>query len=128
MSAPTRRTFLKASAAVAFPTIIPATVLGLSKRPAPSERITMAFIGTGNQGMNEMKTFLNDERVQVIAVCDVNKESPGYWENKIGGREPAKRLAEEHYSKEEHAPKDGYKGCATYVDYRDLLEIGRAHV
>ena len=28
----------------------------------------------------------------------------------------AKRLAEEHYSKEEHAPKDGYKGCATYVD------------
>ena len=50
--------------------------------------------------MNEMKTFLSEECVQVVAVCDVNKESSGYWENAIGGREPAKRLAENHYSKE----------------------------
>lgn len=121
----TRRSFLKASAGASvsavFPTIIPATALGRGNRPAPSERVTMAFIGTGNQGMNEMKTFLSDERVQVIAVCDVNKESSGYWQNAIGGREPAKRLAEDHYSKEEYAPKGGYKGCATYEDYRELL-------
>ncbi|MEM7384180.1 MAG: Gfo/Idh/MocA family oxidoreductase [Verrucomicrobiota bacterium] len=125
MRSRSRRSFLKSSAAAAvgasFPTIIPATALGRGKRPAPSERVTMAFIGTGNQGMNEMKTFLSDERVQVIAVCDVNKESPGYWENAIGGRGPAKRLAEDYYSKEENVPRGGYRGCATYEDYRELL-------
>ncbi len=57
----------------------------------------MAFIGTDNQSMNVMKLFLSDERVQVVAVGDVNKETPGYWDNAIDGREPAKRLAEEHY-------------------------------
>lgn len=36
--------------------------------------------------------------VQVVAVCDVNTESAGYWSNGVAGREPAKRLVEQKYT------------------------------
>src|SRR5271157_5877690 len=100
-----RRDFLletvpPAAAAFAFPTLIPGSALGLSGAVAPSNRITLAVIGTGNQGFNDINSFLRDERVQIVAVCDANRESPGYWEGKIGGREPAKLLVDAFYGKE----------------------------
>ena len=52
----------------------------MAAQVAPGERVTMGVIGTGNQGIGDLKGFLRDERVQVVAVCDVNKESPGYWD------------------------------------------------
>ena len=71
-------TTLHASAAgFAFPTIIPGSALGLSGAVAPSNRITLGVIGTGNQGFNDISSFLGDERVQIVAVCDVNRESAG---------------------------------------------------
>ncbi len=41
----TRRQFVKAAAAVAAPMIVPGSVLGREDRAAPSERITVGFIG-----------------------------------------------------------------------------------
>ena len=102
-----------------FPTIVPASALGREGAVAPSNRITMGFIGTGNQGIGDMKHFLKDERVQVVAVCDVNRESDGYWDGAIGGREPAKRIVEEKYAAE--MTSGTYQGCAAYNDFRDLL-------
>ena len=98
-----RRAFLgrtagASAAAFAFPTIIPGSALGMSGRPAPSNRITVAVIGTGNQGFNDIRSFLGDDRVQIVAVCDVNRESAGYWDGKVGGREPARRLIDERYA------------------------------
>ena len=78
-----RRTFLAA------PLFIPARALGRGGVPAPGSRINLGVIGTGNQGFNDLKSFLRDDRVQVTAVCDVNRETPGYWEGGIAGREPA---------------------------------------
>ncbi len=97
---PSRRDFLRTAwhgmaAGLTFPTIVPASALGMGGRVAPSNRVTVAVIGTGNQGFNDINSFLNDERVQIIAVCDVNRESAGYWDDKVGGREPARRLVEE---------------------------------
>src|SRR5258706_16474500 len=117
----TRRDFLKMSAltvgaAAGFPTIIPSSVLGAN---APSKRITMGCIGTGNQGTNDLRGFLQDERVQIIAVCDLNRESTGYWNDAVGGREPAKRIIEEHYAKQKES--GDYKGCTAYEDFRELL-------
>ena len=110
-----RRDFLKSTAAFA-------AVGGVShaqNRPAPSNRITLGVIGTGNQGTGDMKNFLADERVQVLAVCDLNKESPGYWDGAIAGREPARVLVEWHYAQ---ARRSGvYKGCSAYEDFRQLL-------
>jgi predicted dehydrogenase len=125
---PTRRDLLRtavaASATFAFPTIIPASALGLDNKVAASNRITLGVIGTGNQGFNDIRSFLKDERVQIIAVCDANRESLGYWDNKLGGREPAKRLIDEHYGKSR--PSGKYQACDTYVDYREIL--GRADI
>ena len=115
-----RRQFLKTSAAVAsIPTIIPASALGKAGRPAPSDRITMALIGAGNQGINDMNGFLRDERVQITAVCDVNKESAGYWNGKVAGRDHVKRLLEWHYAN--GSPSGNYTGCDTYEDFRDVI-------
>lgn len=87
--------------------------------PPPSRRVTVGVIGTGNQGFNDIKSFLRDERVQIVAVCDVNRQSPGYWDGAIAGREPARDLVEWHYAR---AKRSGvYKGCAMHDDFRDVL-------
>jgi predicted dehydrogenase len=118
-----RRDFLRRGfVGAAFPAIVPASALGLGGRIAPGNRVALAVIGTGNQGMNDIKSFLTDERVQVVAVCDVNRESAGYWENHLGGREPAKRLVEDYYAA--NRPAGTYRGCAAFVDFREVLGRG----
>ncbi len=114
-----RRSVHAALAGFAFPTIVPGSALGLGRRVAPSNRVSLAVIGTGNQGFNDINSFLRDDRVQIVAVCDVNRESRGYWDGKLGGREPAKRLVEEHYAKDRASGT--YRGCDTYVDFREVL-------
>jgi predicted dehydrogenase len=120
----TRRTFFKQVAAVgttglALPYIVRSSALGGAGGVAPSNRVVMGCIGTGNQGTNDMNDFLQDKRVQIVAVCDVNRESAGYWDNRIGGREPAKRIVTEHYAR--MSVPGTYKGCRAYEDFRDLL-------
>lgn len=118
-----RRQLLQTTAAglgaLGFPTIVPAASLGRNGKVAPSNRITLGIIGTGNQGLNDIRSFLRDDRVQIIAVCDVNKESPGYWNGGVAGREPARRLIEGHYAKQKEAGT--YKGCDAHVDFRELI-------
>jgi predicted dehydrogenase len=120
-----RRDFLRTTvpttaAGIAFPTLIPGSALGLSGTVAPSNRISLGIIGTGNQGFNDINSFLTDERVQIVAVCDVNRESVGYWEGKVGGREPARRLIAARYGK--NLPSGTYRGCDAIHDYRSLLD------
>ena len=109
----TRRAFAKVSA-VGFPAIVPAHVLG---QEAPSNKLTIGFIGTGNNGTNWMRLFLRDKRVRVVAVCDVNREGGGYWDGTVRGREPARRVVNEHY---------GDSSCLGFNDFREL--IGRDDV
>ena len=123
----TRRRFLGQSAAAATLTIVPRHVLGGQGYVAPSEKITLAGIGTGGQGLQNMAAFLQFPQVQVIAVCDVNREGGGYlswnWaqgkEQRVAGREPARRAVDECYAE---AKRSGvYRGCAAYSDFRELL-------
>ncbi len=123
-----RRDFLKTGASavgasalstLAAPAFVPASALGKAGRPAPSERVTMGMIGTGNQGMNNLFNFLPDPRVQVVAVCDVNRGSAGYWDGRYAGREPARQIVEWEYAREKRSGK--YAGCADYEDFRRLL-------
>jgi predicted dehydrogenase len=114
-----RGTIQVAAAACAFPTIVPGSALGLSAMVAPSNRITVGVIGTGNQGFNDIASFLNDERVQIVAVCDTNREGPGYWEGKVGGREPARRLVQEHYAKKKRSGT--FRGCDAIADFHEIL-------
>ena len=69
-----RRTFLAQVGAVGLSaTIVPRYVLGGAGFVAPSDKINMAFIGVGSQGMRVMMHFLGEADVQGVAVCDVNK-------------------------------------------------------
>ncbi len=120
----TRRALLKNSvltaAAAGFPSIIPGTALGLNGRPAASERITMAAFGFGTIAYTTVPAFLQDERVQIVAVADPVSElgNYGYSAEKTGGRLVGKALIEKHYT----GAKDGsFKGCTAYEDFRELL-------
>jgi predicted dehydrogenase len=79
-----RREFLaqSATAAVGF-SIVPRHVLGGSGYVPPSDKVNIAFIGVGAQGLRVMFHFLRESDVQGVAVCDVNKGSAGYpqWSN-----------------------------------------------
>src|SRR5215472_2643163 len=77
MSSITRRRF--AAAAAAF-TIVPRHVLGGPGQVAPSDRINLATIGLGRQGMAVTMELLARPDVQVVAVCDVNPGSKDYAE------------------------------------------------
>lgn len=101
-----RRRFLtgaaKAGAALALPTILPASVLGRGGATAPSERIVLGAIGIGNRGSYDLGCFLEEEDVRFVAICDVKKTR----------REAVKQRADSRY---------GNKDCAMYRDFRDLL-------
>jgi predicted dehydrogenase len=120
MSRLDRRRFLQVSAgACSLPFIVPASALGRAGRPAPSDRITMALIGAGNQGMNDITQFLADDRVQVVAVCDVNRQSAGYWDGRVAGREPAREFVNWHYANGTDSGQ--YAGCEAYEDFREVI-------
>ena len=74
-----RRQFLRQStAAAAGLTIVPRRVLGGVGYVPPSDKVNMAFIGVGSQGLRVMLRFLREPDVQGVAVCDVNKSSADY--------------------------------------------------
>lgn len=140
-----RRQFVLTSgvAATAF-TIVPRHVLGGPGYVAPSEKITLACIGFGTQAIREIGGILASPDVQIVAVCDVDKDSSHYLEwdkgevresirrliqnpnwrasdNRVpGGRDVGKEVVEAYYAKQRG--KDNFKGCATYADFRELLE------
>jgi predicted dehydrogenase len=78
-----RRKFLGQSAlAAAGITFVPRRVLGGVGFVAPNDKINIAFIGVGSQGLRVMLRFLREADVQGVAVCDANKGGPGHpqWE------------------------------------------------
>jgi len=107
-----RRGFLQGTAAaIVVPTLIPATAIG---NDAPSNKLNVAIIGTGNNGCNWMPRFMKDARTKVVAVCDVNREGPGYWSGSVRGREYARRMVDKFY---------GAKTCKVYSDFREVLAL-----
>ncbi len=74
-----RRKFLaQATAASVGLSIVPRHVLGGLGYVPPSDKLNLAFIGVGAQGMRVMLHFLKEPDVQGIAVCDVNKSGSNY--------------------------------------------------
>lgn len=96
-----RRRFLKSGgAALSFPAIIPARVLGQN---APSKQITVGFIGTGGHGIGRnLKMFLQQPDARALAVCDVFKSR----------MEKAKQMVDAKYAD---------RSCAMHGDFREIL-------
>jgi predicted dehydrogenase len=98
-----RRTFLgSAAAAGAGLTIVHRHVLAQGQNTQPSEKITLAAIGVGDQGKRDLKTFLDKPQVRVVAVCDVDANN----------RKAARDTVNARY---------GDQACAAYKDFRELL-------
>jgi len=140
----TRRKFLgtAAGAGLAF-SIVPSQVIGRAGRVAPSDRINLAYIGMGTQGLRELPPLLEMKDFQVTAVCDPNRDSTDYvdwdryglrdqirqflgsqsWGGDEGiraGREAGREVVDTWYG--QNKPSGKYKGCAVYADFRELLE------
>jgi hypothetical protein len=118
----TRRGFCKyaaaATAACWAPTVVPASVLGAL---APSNRINVGMIGLGNQSTLDLPAFLQQDDVQMMAVCDVNTASHGYRDpDQFLGRKPGQDTVNAYYAKKTGAA--AYKGCDAYVDFRQVIE------
>ena len=89
-----------AAGAAAVPMVVPARVLGAE---APSKRITLGFIGVGNEGFgHNVKAFLVEPDAQAVAVCDVQAKH----------RKRAKDAVDAKYG--DHA-------CREYADFREIL-------
>ncbi len=140
-----RRQFLGASAASAAAfSIVPRHVLGGAGHVAPSDKLTFGYIGCGTEGLTEMPALLRVPEIQLVAVCDPNRESTDYvewskdsvraeiasalgkpdWRRGVpgvpGGRAVGREVAELFYANQRAA--DRFKGVAAYADFRELLE------
>ena len=73
-----RRKFLATAAGAAAFTIVPRHVLGGQGVVAPSDKITLAHIGTGTEGLREMLDLIAIPEIQIVAVCDPNQHASGY--------------------------------------------------
>jgi len=140
-----RREFIgsAAAASLAF-TLVPRNVLGRPGFIAPSDKITLGYIGCGTQGLREMTSLISNPALQIVAVCDPNKFTADYvdwsmndvrnsirkalgnnsWGESIkgipGGRDIGQEFVQKYYGKSKDSGT--YKGCASYEDFRDLLE------
>ena len=89
-----RRDFVRgvaaSGAALAFPAIIPASVLGAD---APSNIINVAQIGCGRIGLTmDVPGFLRTKGARIVAACDLDSRRLGYMRSfiskKQGGKSP----------------------------------------
>jgi len=140
-----RRKFIGTMAAATFgATILPRHVLGGKGFLAPSDKINVAYIGCGTQGLRELPALLALPDVQVTAVCDPQKKAIDYYDwgptalrdmvrNTIGkpnwetggnntvpgGLDNGKELVDGYYANQR--PGEGFSGCKAYTDFRELL-------
>jgi predicted dehydrogenase len=104
-----RRDFLKAGAVVSSFFIVPRHVLGGPGFLAPSDKITLGFIGCGRQGIGLHKNFQKIPATQVIAGSDV-------YATKL---DSFVRTNNQLYTQQ--TGEAGYKTTAAHVDFRELL-------
>jgi predicted dehydrogenase len=80
----------------------------------------VGVIGCGHQSQRDVPSFLVHDDVQVLAVCDVNRQSDGYYHpGQVLGRETVRQWVEDHYARQTAAGQ--FKGCTAYHDFRDLV-------
>lgn len=106
----TRRGFIgTTTSALAMPWIVPSSALGADGAVAPSNRLTMGLIGRGCMGSGHLNMLVGNKKVQVMAVCDVDKSRC----------KEGKDVVESNYAVSQ--PAGTYKGCATYNNFQDML-------
>lgn len=108
MPRPSRRTILKrtSAAALAAPCVI--TSAWADDKPAPSNRLNVAFVGLGAAGLTHFKTLLNDPTVQIVSLCDLEDAR---WES-------ATALGSKAYS--EQSKTGRFQAIEPMLDFRQI--------
>jgi predicted dehydrogenase len=119
-----RRHFIATTAsAVAATAIVPRHVLGGTGFVAPSDKVNVAIIGVGGQGLHNARALFQEKDCQIIAIADPAEEwdmSRSYFGG-MAGRGPTRVEIEETY-----AARTPVYGCAVYEDFRVMLEEQKA--
>ncbi|PPL02890.1 Gfo/Idh/MocA family protein [Parapedobacter indicus] len=102
-----RRSFLKQSATLSGIAIVPRFVLGGKGFLAPSDRLTLGFIGTGRQALTLQKNFTATERIKIVGAADVYRSKLEHFVRQLSA-----------YSDQSSA------NCRKYDDFRELLNNG----
>lgn len=101
-----RRKFLGLSAlGLASLTILPSWAQN-GVRIAPSDRVVLGFIGLGQQGLSDFKSFSTCPGVQVAAACDVDSLKRERFRRRVGKWQKENNMNER---------------CDVYEFYEDLL-------
>jgi len=104
-----RRRFLKNGlAALGSIAIVPRHVLGGNGYVAPSDQITLAFIGTGKQARGLAGRFSNEAQARILAGCDVDKQKLDLFHQTVA------KVTRENANQEVN--------CETTHDYHALLD------
>jgi hypothetical protein len=104
----------------------------------------VAHIGMGTEGFKELEGLLADPNIQIVAVCDPNKDGRDYvdwsryeirnvirklmgqpnWgegmEGIPGGREVGRQVIDTYYANQRSSER--FKGVASYADFRELFD------
>ena len=75
-----RRAFLEQGATTAGVTLVARHVLGGPRHVPPSDKISVAYVGVGTQGMRQLMPALQRDDLRITAVCDPNRRSEDYVE------------------------------------------------
>ncbi|HSD26317.1 MAG TPA: Gfo/Idh/MocA family oxidoreductase [Vicinamibacteria bacterium] len=134
-----RRAFLERGTSTAAATLVARHVLGGPRQVPPSDRISVAYVGAGTQGLRQLMPALAREELRIVAVCDPNRKSEDYVEwfrhelrDKVRtflgdpswaegssacpcGREVGREIVDRHYASPPGA------GCRVYADFREML-------
>jgi predicted dehydrogenase len=94
---------MKGAAGLLVPMFVPSRLL--AGESAPSNRLNVGSIGVGGMGRGHLRELVRRADVQVLAVCDVNKNN----------LDRAIETVSEAY---------GSRDCASYTDFRQLLGRG----
>ncbi|MEK9612880.1 MAG: Gfo/Idh/MocA family oxidoreductase [Flavobacteriaceae bacterium] len=89
-----KRDFLKTSAALASATLLPSSLLALTKN---EQKLRTAHIGVGGMGAADLESISSHPQVEVVALCDVD-------------------------TKNLHSAHSKHPNAKTYSDYRVLLK------
>jgi predicted dehydrogenase len=119
-----RRRFLaSASAAATAAAIVPRHVLGGPGFVAPSDKVNVALVGAGGQGLQNTRALFQEPDCQVIALADPSEDwdLSGFYYGGRAGRGPARAEIEKHYA----ATTPNHR-CAVYEDFRVMLEKEKA--
>jgi predicted dehydrogenase len=104
-----RRKFIEKASVMSAFMIVPRFVLGGKGYTAPSDLVSLGFIGTGKQAFGLKGSFEGTNEVKILAAADVY------------GTKVQRFVSEVNQYYAAQAGQNQYAGCKTYSDFRDLL-------